>query len=1164
MSLNLVIGCGGSGLTTIQELNRLLAQDPEMLPRIPKEVFYLVLDTKKADLENFEAALAEQMGDYPGPFTKSVLLSRDTSILSDAFRVPFKARYEGVKGDPGQARLKEHWWHDENGLPFLAPEVTNLIDGAGQCPPASYGLAWYRLKEIGEAVVEIVDEMVDRGNGSPERLKELKVTVVAGLAGGTGRGTWSLVTFKVREYLLDKYHVTVPPLGMFFDANVFENVAKEHQGQTTALKVNALTGLSELSCWMTNGGKSGEERYAYRLPSIESPENPMTDVLKVDLEVNPKSGGPVGGAFLVCGANQSAKLSTNGQYHAMAGAALYVLATNPDVSGVLVNDTEPYKSLAAATFEVDALHIRQYFETRARGFALEGLATGTAGAEAEVSAFLAECPLAARVRTAEDLKPNARGTVYQRAALALQGKSPYKESLATLKEDLRGWNKQEAEEETEDLLAPADPALAQEAIADALAGFGPKGKNGLPTGLGGEGAAAAVAEAAKRVYRGEGGQKPSVARARAFLEGLKAEIEKARKEAPTDLKVGTEVSPAAVPGEAAKKTLEVYGKRSAIEFVKGVGVYNEDEIGKLCEETSGGGYWGVLPKASLAASYPVLKAALEEALAGALVRIGKLIAGCKRFEDCCSVAREAFGREEGEAAGGARGENAFRLLFATPDRVEETLCQTGDKERVYHRKLVPVVKSEDELAGLGRGAVLCGSGLTEFITKSVDSGRLEALGEEGNEDLRSRFTRDLVKAVRTNVRLKEGFMADHFTFPMVLAENLKHWNATIADAQGDGVRMQRLCDMFLQTLGTVPRIDEQDPEAGPKLPDVEEVRLRIAASLAAKCSPWWIADTDQAKHAATVYVPFASGSQAKDGDSLKKIQDSDLLKKVKKAVAEHADFKLARGTPYAYVSFVWAGLKLKEDEERRGVHLLDKVTSLGYYGDPDVMRWMRMAESEDGESIFLTRNGNKGIGYVSPIYVKDKKLSGYRWKPWMKNDVAIDEVARNQALGLMLYAMLGMGLSSEQAKAFAEKLAPYGVRLPVLKQSATGQKWTLSRKTLEWSEEDGKAVANIRCAWNAEKQVCTSVCNLDTLLRGKGRTGKGGEPKDADVADGLKLKELLETELRMFEEHVRAELGAAYRDLCRARTAWLQSQRDNADKEDLEVFNALLERSTRR
>ena len=165
MGLNLVIGCGGSGLTTIQELNRLLAQDPEMLPRIPKEVFYLVLDTKKADLENFEAALAEQMGDYPGPFTKSVLLSRDTSILSDAFRVPFKARYEGVKGDPGQARLKEHWWHDENGLPFLAPEVTNLIDGAGQCPPASYGLAWYRLKEIGAAVVELVDEMVDRGNG---------------------------------------------------------------------------------------------------------------------------------------------------------------------------------------------------------------------------------------------------------------------------------------------------------------------------------------------------------------------------------------------------------------------------------------------------------------------------------------------------------------------------------------------------------------------------------------------------------------------------------------------------------------------------------------------------------------------------------------------------------------------------------------------------------------------------------------------------------------------------------------------------------------------------------------------------------------------------------------------------------------------------------------
>lgn len=776
MGLNLIIGCGGSGLTTITELNRLLAQDPTMLPRIPNEVFYLVLDTKKKDLEDFKKNLAEQMGPYEGPFTQSVQLSRGLNILSDAFREPMKARYEGVKGDPGLARLKEHWWFDPNGEPFLAPEVSNLIDGAGQCPPASYGLAWYWMKEIGDAVRRIVDEMVNRGNGSEERLQNLKWTVVSGLAGGTGRGTWSLVTFKIREYLLERYGVKVAPMGVFFDANAFENVAETHPGQATALKVNSLTGLSELSCWLKNGQTSGEARYAYRVPSLESPEQRGTDALKVDLELNPKSGSAVGMAFLVCGASPSAKLSTNGEYHAMAGAGLYAMVTNDDIAGVIVNDTEPYKSFAAATFEVDALHIRKYFEMRARGLALERLATGTEGAREAATEFLAKCPLNAMVNMDAGLKPDARGTVYQRAALALLGMKPYKEALGSFREDLKTNNEAEAVEAVEDILEP-DTAneYAVAAVQAALRGMGPEGENGEPTGLDGEKAAKAVVEAAKAVYRGSGTPNPSVARMRAFLEMVIKAVDDAIKDAPKALRVNMEGGGAASPGEAGRAVLHKYSKRSLLELLKGAGAFNDEEINKLCLETGGGGYWGAIPQAALVAAYPALKAAVEGAFAGALAKARKLLEGCRSFEKCCEEAKEIFSREEGEAAGGERGEKAFEKLFATPDRVDEkTLCATRETERFYHRNLVPIVESEAALATMVGGSILLGAGLTKFISKAVDDGTLESLGE--NDEKRAKFKRELTDAVRTNVSLKEGFMEDHFTFVKVLAGNLRHWN----------------------------------------------------------------------------------------------------------------------------------------------------------------------------------------------------------------------------------------------------------------------------------------------------------------------------------------------------------------------------------------------------
>lgn len=1154
MSLNLIIGCGGSGITTMTELNRLLSQNPEMLPRMADEVFYLVVDTEKEALEKFKTDIASQMGAYEAPFTQSVQLSKGLNILSDAFQVPFVARYSGRKQDPGLSRLRENWWFDANGVPFLAPKVTNLIKGAGQCPPASYGLAWYFLEDIGTAVRQIVDKMVGRGNGDPNYLTNMNLVIVSGLAGGTGRGCWNLIAFKVREYLLDRYHLTVPPIGVFFEANVYANVAKENEGQDTSLKVNSLTGVSELSCWMVNGGKTGDDRFKYRLPSVESPERSGTDILKVDLELNPNSGAPVGSAYLICGRSPSANLQDNEQYHKMAGAALYAMIANPQIAARNVNDGDPYNSLAAATFEVDTLHIRKYFETRAQGLALSRLTASEEGAETAVSAFLAESPLNARVLNATDLKPNAGGTLYQRVAYALLTLAEYKNVLSKLPSDFTKWKLDKALKNVLPLVQGAKAVAVKKAVQTALQGVGPRDADGKPTGLEGKNAEAAVVDAMKRAYRGEPGQKPSVGRALEFLKGVRAEIQAAQQKGLPAMKVTTDVVTQEAPATAVEKTLKVYSKRSFKEMVTGVGIFNDDEIKALCCD-EGGAYWGWVPQAVVAASYPEMKKAIEAAFAGALARIEKLIAGCEAFAECCRLARTNFTKDEAEAAGGEIGQDAFSLLFATPDRVDETLYRPDNLERIYHRKLMPIVKSRESLERSVWETLLIGSGVTDFISKAVDDGTLEKLGAEKGGAIRDRFTKDLTETVRKNVSLSEDFMKENFTFEKVLAGNLEHWNQAIADARGDGVRSNELRRMFERTLGATPRTDPKNRSAAPRLPEADELRLRIAASLAGTCAPWWIADTRGAHHGVMLFLPFELSQSV-----------ITRLEEVREEVAPHADFRpyglsSGGGSPYSYTAFVNAGIRLTDDEVDRGMHLLDKISSLDYFREPEVMTWMQMAESESGDSIFSTKNANKGIGYLSPLYVKNKMLSGYRWKPWTQDDEAMGEALENQATELMLYAMLGMGLTAEQAKKFEEKLAPYGLKLPVLKLSEKGQTWTLARKTLRWSEEDGRGVENTECAWNRGKKLCTSVCNLSTLLRGKGRTGKNGELKPADVADGNALKALLETEARLFEDHVRAELGADYKELCKARERWIVSQRDSADSEDRPVYDALLKRS---
>ena len=1141
-SLNLIIGCGGSGLTTLAALNRLLVQNPEMLPRLSNEVYYLVVDTEVSALEQFEKDVKEQMGLYPAPFMQRIQLSHNMNILNEMIRPNFIEPYSRQPNAKGLMRLREHWWFDGNGNPFLASRVTNLLKGAGQCPPASYGLAWYRLDEIGEAVKRIVDHMVAHGYGDPTQLRNMNLIVVSGLSGGTGRGCWNLIAFKVREYLLSKYKVTVPPVGVFFDANVYDCVARDNEGQRLALEVNSLTGLSELSCWLVNGGKAGTDCFRYRLPSVKSPERSSTDLLKVDLDLNPTAGAPVNSAFLICGRSESAILENNRQYHEMAGAALYAMIANPDIAARQVNDGDPFNSFAAATFEVDTLHLQKWYETRARSIALGRLVSSGEDVSSAKDAFFRAMPINARIRALTDLRPNPEGTLFQRLAAAFLDQKKYRQGFATMIQELPSWKLADACEAVEPLLAPASDLSG--VVGHTLAGMG----------LDSAKVEAAVVAAMKSVYKGEEGQKPSIGRALEFLKLLKSEIDAARSLSPQAFQMTPEGGSRAIGAhDAVAKTLQAFSKRTLKEMLTGIGPFNQDEIDQLVKE-EGRQYVGIIPNGILAVNYPQLKAALEAAFAPAVKRIERLIAACEQFANCCREASVSFALEEADAAGGRDGDDPFALLFATPDRIDETLYDGDNRQRFYRRILRPIVATRAEAEALVADSVMIGDGMDDFIGKSIEDGSLEKLAVANDGSERRKFIGALMDKTRASVSLSEDFLEQHFTFDKILAHNREYWNKAVAAAMGSGVRLAQLKDMFMRTLGAELEQDKRNRAAPLTLPPVDELRKTIAASLASTCAPWWIADTDGAHHSIMMFLPFDCGDEA---DEITKF----ISERAPHAKVQPFGLDTAKGsvTPFSYLAFVSEGVKLTSVEKEKGMHLLDKVESLKYYQDADVNAWMRKAERDDGESIFTTENHNKGIGYLSPLYIRDKMLSGYRWRPWLHEDEAEAEAAENKALDALLYAFLGYGMSTSEATAFARKLEPYCWTLPVI-QLGKNQSYLIARKTYSWN--GAAAEANTACDWKINKRLCTSACNLYTLLQGKGKTGLSGTAKEKDVEEGNKLRELLLAEKAVFDEHIVADLGANdIGKLRQAQIVWLARMRDEADEADKPVFDALLKRA---
>ena len=148
----------------------------------------------------------------------------------------------------------------------------------------------------------------------------------------------------------------------------FDDLFKSKPNLPLPMRVNSLTGLSQLSCWVVNrltGQQEPSKAYRYHLPSLANPAEEAADVLQADLYRDRKAAAPVNHSYVIFNSNGVSSLENHLQYYEMAGAAIYAALSKSSITREEINSNRSYVGLATATFEVNATALRRYFEAQA-------------------------------------------------------------------------------------------------------------------------------------------------------------------------------------------------------------------------------------------------------------------------------------------------------------------------------------------------------------------------------------------------------------------------------------------------------------------------------------------------------------------------------------------------------------------------------------------------------------------------------------------------------------------------------------------------------------------------------------------------------------------------------------------------------------------------------
>ena len=103
----LLVGFGGAGIKTLDAFDDLLASNSSLASNSNDNVYYFVVDTEKAAIQQFQQSIAMRSRGLGSPYVATCCLSQNIQNLDEILRPVFD-RFYGRPNDPGLSRIREH------------------------------------------------------------------------------------------------------------------------------------------------------------------------------------------------------------------------------------------------------------------------------------------------------------------------------------------------------------------------------------------------------------------------------------------------------------------------------------------------------------------------------------------------------------------------------------------------------------------------------------------------------------------------------------------------------------------------------------------------------------------------------------------------------------------------------------------------------------------------------------------------------------------------------------------------------------------------------------------------------------------------------------------------------------------------------------------------
>lgn len=1195
----LMIGCGGSGITTLLRFNEMLAGNAACRNDIWEGVSYLILDTEVKKMENFEAEVRNQMSGSKMPIIKLAKVTKGFTTLDEIVRPNFDHQPSADK----VARLKKNWWYspaaDADGkpcaeTPFRAQEIHPIDTGAGQCGLVSYLATWNYLPTLKQDVEDVLNQIKQHNIGKANPLAGLRVYIVTGTAGGTGRGSWNLVSFTIRQYLKER-GINVMPEGIFFDASCFDSASKSSPDERLAKSLNSLTAFSELSGWMRI--RQGRGNFNYRLPNLSNPDlEGETDVIAVPPEATNPEKSPVSAAYLIFGSNGSATLKDNLQYHEMAAAGLYAMVAGDEyVEPSKINRLERLGSFAATTFEVDTVNLRHYLEGTVRQVYAEQLAAGASRGgkldrEADAVVGTVDCALNSELDPDKVTFFGQTGFCVPQA-VNTQSIAPADAKRASILQLLIGKVSDSIGLDSDgnfSCFAPLAKEMQEKRRVDAKA-IGRKVQKAIML----EDFDDEYAQEVESLLKSRGltddlivekmrstvlgafapkGCEPSVGRARAAAAKMMAAFQQSKENL-----VGNpdENRGMAIYDDATKLEIESY-EDAADQYVNGPykraaednGLFEhqftDKEVAELKER-----FQDFMRYSIFFHVRQVLVRKFDKAISALKEIDTSLEAMCETLSSVAAQFREEI-RETFKAA---RFEDVRGMLFTdeADEAVLADLPQADAQTNVYKRLLKPIMSRQAvvELLSANESKNV----FVEPIQTRLHSEIIKIVNGEypSLDDAKYVLRKAFVALIKDNVSLASSrtsdFMDRNFSFKSVLENNVRYWNQLLKHRSGSRDMLDLITDRLRVFLGVTDA--DYIEEGGYLRLDSATLVKKVAVSMVSTCVPWIEIKPGQSSSYLFTLVLLPTALEDAETTALEKELEVKLgrtCKIIHRGSRADGGMNLPQDRIVTYAS---SGVNDPQDPT---LNPMECIKSLDYWRTADLKTRLIQAESKAGLCYFQPNlpgqsvpyiERSRALGYMSPLFVQDKEFSALRWKPWgdgNKEDALLMQGRKvDEAL---LFAFLGCGASESLRNAVAAHGWPSKEEagFPLLKMGA-GKKtesFPFMREHVEWRDNAVKTALDTG-VWQAGDNLETSIDHVTAYLAGNGRAGEEGSVLKNSQQDGTAKREAILSERECFESNIAPKLGlSAMKELKEARHAWLTEQMRNASSEDKKVWSHLL------